>query len=147
MERSLETDTVTDLQLGSGPGVLYIDESEQVCANIKEALLENGFRAYTVTSVRKALLVMKQKKIDAVVCEVMMPVMSGLELAMVIKKEYPGKLMVLITGYTGYCSPVEAISAGADAFLSKPFEQAALVSLLSKRLGQKPKKILEEDSF
>ncbi len=57
---------------------------------------------------------------DIILSEVDMPHMDGLELLNRVKKEYPQKICILMSGKPGYESA--ARQSGADAFLAKPFD-------------------------
>ena len=71
----------------------------------------------------EALRVVSAGSIDLVLCDVRMPGISGLELVRQIHDTEPDLPCIVITGYGGPQSSIEALRAGAFWYLEKPFDQ------------------------
>jgi len=73
---------------------------------------------------------------DAVVLDVHLPSMSGLELLRQIKSERPTTPIVIISGYVSTDNAIEAMKEGAFEYLAKPFRLARLEEVLRRAIGQ-----------
>ncbi|HEX2936569.1 MAG TPA: response regulator, partial [Bacteroidales bacterium] len=83
---------------------------------------------------KDALEKLKNEAFNLVLSDIQMPEMSGIELVRRIKKTIDNQLPVL--AFTAHSSvPDEAIKAGFDAFLSKPFTEREIVSKIAETLG------------
>jgi two-component system response regulator HydG len=82
---------------------------------------------------------------DLLFLDIMMPVMSGIEVLEVVKEEYPHTLVVMITAYGSVETAVQAMKVGAVDYLMKPFDPDQL-SLLTEKLMQQ-KRIMDENIF
>jgi|WetSurMetagenome_2_1015567.scaffolds.fasta_scaffold307191_1 CheY-like chemotaxis protein len=116
------------------PTVLLVDDELLILDVLRQHLEIERFNVYTTTSGEDALRLIDTHRIDIVVCDVMLPGISGLDLLVTIKEKYEGMPVVLITNY----KPEEAISAGADGYLAKPFKNKEMVNKLRGLLQRKP---------
>jgi two-component system response regulator HydG len=82
---------------------------------------------------------------DLLFLDIMMPVMSGIEVLEVVKEDYPQTLVVMITAYGSVETAVQAMKRGANDYLMKPFDPDQL-SLLTEKLMQQ-KRIMDENIF
>jgi nitrogen-specific signal transduction histidine kinase/ActR/RegA family two-component response regulator len=93
--------------------VLLVDDDEMVSAVLSQAL---GRRhdVTVATSAKQALACIGRESFDAVICDVMMPEMSGMELAAAIESSHPAlrRRMLFLTG--------GAVTPAAEAFLARP---------------------------
>ncbi len=71
---------------------------------------------------------------DIILSDINMPQMNGMELLKRIKKEYPGKVCIMMSAEPGYED--FAKQSGADAFLAKPFKLADLLTVVEKFIGR-----------
>ena len=76
---------------------------------------------YSTTSPRKALEILKEKNIDVVVTDVRMPEMSGLELLMHVKKNYPHIKIIVMTAYGSEDLERKVMEEGCTRYITKPF--------------------------
>lgn len=88
---------------------------------------------------------LKKYPVDIIVCDIMMPVMNGIEFTEVIKSniEYNHIPVILLTAKTDNESKAEGIKTGADAYIEKPFSlkllQIQIDNLLKSRISLKKK--------
>lgn len=114
--------------------ILVVDDDELIRDLLVTVLELEGFLVKTVESGNEALeFLEKENRVDAVVSDILMPGITGMELLVAIKKKYRLPV-ILMTGFSGRYSPQEAIASGADGFFSKPFKNFALVSELRRVL-------------
>jgi DNA-binding NtrC family response regulator len=124
---------------GKGPRVLLVDDEEKFLEVLSQRLGTRGIDAETSTSGEEALVQIKNKSFDAIVLDVMMPGIGGIETLKRIRAEHPEVQIIMLTGRGSVDKAVEAMKEGAIDFLEKP---ADINTLLNKISEAKEKKIL-----
>ena len=124
---------------GTGPRVLLVDDEEKFLEVLSQRLGTRGIDAETSTSGEEALVKIKNKNFDAIVLDVMMPGLGGIETLKRIRKENPEVQIIMLTGRGSVDKAVEAMKEGAIDFLEKPADINTLLDKISKA---KEKKIL-----
>jgi two-component system, OmpR family, response regulator len=124
---------------GTGPRVLLVDDEEKFIEVLSQRLKTRGVDAETSTSGDEALVKIKNRNFDAVVLDVMMPGMGGIETLKRIREENPEVQIIMLTGRGTVEKAIEAMKEGAIDFLEKP---ADINKLLDKISEAKEKKIL-----
>ena len=91
-------------------------------------LLSDDFDLELTTSAEKGLDILREKSPDLVLCDVMMPGMDGYAFARTIKHDPALKHIpiILVTARSGAEMLAEGIQAGADDYISKPFDSVEL---------------------
>lgn len=84
--------------------ILVVDDNELLCQVARDILEMDGYRVVAVCDAVKALEAFQSEAFDAVVTDLRMPGMSGLELAALIRAKSPGFPIIMMTAY----GPVEA---------------------------------------
>ncbi len=114
--------------MGNAIHVLIVDDDEFSVDVLRETLVQAGYEVHVARSGREALKVLGANPCRLVISDWMMPEMDGLELCREIRRaDLPGYVyVILLTARDGGQDVVEALSAGADDFLTKPFEPAEL---------------------
>jgi putative nucleotidyltransferase with HDIG domain len=118
--------------------ILAIDDNPEVLKLMK-MLLADEFDIELTTSAEKGLAILRDKHPDLVLCDVMMPGMDGYAFAKAVKADEALKHIpvMLVTARTGAEMLAEGIRAGADDYISKPFDsvelKARIRSLLRNR--------------
>ena len=126
-ERSAVSDQVTAAPLK----VLVVDDDCDL-ADLAEILLRsNGIEAFVAYSATEALKLLEQDPaFTTVFSDIMMPNMTGLELARAVHELYPGMRVVLTSGFTA-----PALLASADRselFIAKPYRIEKVIDLLRR---------------
>ena len=85
----------------------------------------------------EALRVYKSQRPDIVVTDWMMPDLSGIELCRAIRRDEtePYTYLILMTGNADHASVVEGLKAGADDYLTKPFDSGEMLARIG--VGQR----------
>lgn len=73
---------------------------------------------------------------DVVCLDISMPDVNGLALLKLIKEQWPQIVVLMVTGSSDRQSVVQAVRAGADGYLVRPFNPAALMSTLSQAVAK-----------
>jgi putative two-component system response regulator len=113
-------------------GTILIVDDEVGPRESLRMILKPLYEIKTATSGEEALKAMQSQKIDLVTLDLKMPGLSGLQVLREIKKISNDIEVVIITGYGTLPNAKEAIRYGAGDFISKPFNVADIVSVISK---------------
>ena len=119
-----------------GPRVLLVDDEEKFLNVLSQRLGTRGVDADTATSGEDALVKIKNKNFDAIVLDVMMPGMGGIETLKRIRKQYPELQIIMLTGKGTIDKAVETMKEGAIEFLEKPAD----IDKLMDKIGEAKKK-------
>lgn len=122
------------------PGSIMVVDDEEVIRTLLQKVIENdGYRVLTAESGEDALELLKRHKVAAVISDIKMPGMSGVELLQEIKDLYPFIPVMLMTGFKLDFNRINAISVGADNFISKPFKNTEILQKLSLAISASKK--------
>jgi len=119
--------------------VLVVDDEEQFLKVFSQRLEGRGLKVDTSTTGEDAIKKVKGKEFDAIVLDMVMPGMSGMEALKRIRSENPDVQIIILTGHGTVEKGVEAIKAGAVDFIEKP---ADLNKIMEKIAEAKHKRIV-----
>lgn len=102
---------------------------------LEAGLTLNGFRVTACGGGREAIDTVREGGFDAVICDVYMPDLDGLEVVRQLRAIAPELPIILITAQGSVDLAVRALSEGAIDFIAKPFEISALVGLLHRYIA------------
>ncbi len=111
------------------PHVLVVEDDRAVRESLRRSLEFNGYQVSTASDGAEALAGIVGIDPDAVVMDVMMPRLDGLETTRALRKVGNGVPILVLTARDAVGDRVEGLDAGADDYLTKPF---ALEELLAR---------------
>jgi DNA-binding NtrC family response regulator len=114
--------------------VLIVDDDNIIRLSLNEILLNNGFLPLDVSSGRKALEAFKKEMPDAVLLDLRMPDMDGIEVLQKLKGINPDVPVIIITGYGDIDTAIETIKLGAYDFIVKPPKIDRLILTLKRAI-------------
>ncbi len=116
--------------------ILLVDDDEALLEALPEALQLRmaGIEVDTADSGMRALDRIRDVDYDAIVSDVKMPAMDGLELLSAAKELRPGTPMLLITGHGEHDLAVQALRGGAFDFVQKPIDRDYFVASLERAI-------------
>ena len=102
--------------------ILIVEDNLELLM-LMQQLLKSYYRVYIAPNGAEALKIIQKKAIDLIISDVMMPEMDGYELTRTLKGDpnYAHLPIILLTAKTQEEDEQEALEAGADEFLTKPF--------------------------
>ena len=112
--------------------ILVVDDEARMADLIRRELEDNGHSVAVAGDGPSALDQLGESGFDLVVTDLKMPGMDGLDLLQVIRKEYPGTEVVLMTAYASAQTAVKAMKEGAYDYLTKPFEMDELLIMINR---------------
>ena len=119
--------------------VLLVDDEEQFLDALSQRLEARGLKVDAVTSGEAALNQVEDRNFDAIIVDLAMPGIDGIETLKRIKEKRPDLEIIILTGHATVKSGIEAMKLGADDFLEKPVD---LNELLEKIGEAKNKRML-----
>jgi CheY-like chemotaxis protein len=107
--------------------VLVVEDEPAVRRLISQLLQLSGYTVLEAASGPEALHLVKQcqRPIDLLLTDVVMPLMSGVELAKRLVQDSPGLRVLFTSGYMDHSAVKEVVASG-EQFLPKPFSPAEL---------------------
>lgn len=129
--------------VGKGQHILIVEDDEDVGKVFSIALEHAGFRVSTTTSVVSGLGLVTHQLPDAIILDLLLPDMSGLDLIRFVRKEYRERHvpMIVVSGATGGFQMNQARDVGADLCLGKPVSVEELVRAVSSLLSEPAKAV------
>jgi PAS domain S-box-containing protein len=135
--------TQTDTKLLAGKKILVTDDNEMNQLVAATMLQNYGAEITEAFNGQEAIDKIKVNQFDIVLMDVQMPVMDGLEATKIIRATISKDLpIVALTAFAIKGDNDKCMDAGMNDYLTKPFEESQLLSIVSKWLGKAaPKKI------
>jgi putative nucleotidyltransferase with HDIG domain len=142
-----ETDAAAEAISGPYPSwnVLIVDDESSHRAALAVMLKAVGIRCMTSASGEHALQVMQERKVDAIIADLEMPGLSGLELLDKVHQRHPNVVFLMATGMDDLRIGVQAMKRGAEDYLVKPLDLDAVVAALERALERKRLHLKLED--
>ena len=119
-----------------GQMVLVVEDEAMIRSNVRECLQQLGYEVLEAESGEIALKLCEQRrgKIDLVLTDLVMPGISGHELAGELAQRYPKVRMIFMSGYTEDSAARRDILLKGSAFLQKPFSVGDLSNAVQQAL-------------
>ncbi|HVV01227.1 MAG TPA: sigma-54 dependent transcriptional regulator [Verrucomicrobiae bacterium] len=114
------------------PPVLVVDDEKNMRASLSTLLRDEGYPIRAVESAEAALAALGEEEFLMVITDARLGGMSGQELITRIRKSYPDLPLLMITAYATPRLAVEAIKAGANDYLAKPFAPEELLHVVAR---------------
>ncbi len=124
--------------------VLIVDDEASVRRVMAVVLARLGFPCETADSGEEALRILERQRIDAVISDLQMPGMSGMELLAKVKQRYPHLTFLVVTGVDDIRVGIQAMRQGADDYLVKPLQVDANILLASLTRALHRKRLEQE---
>jgi DNA-binding NtrC family response regulator len=138
--------------------VLLVDDEQDFLKALSERMQAKGLQITSATSGEEAIKAVGDEFFDAVVLDMKMPGLDGIETLKKIKKVNPDVQVILLTGHATVDKGIEAMKLGAMDFLEKPAEISSLMEkiqtaksnkmlILEKKTEEEIKNILAEKAW
>jgi two-component sensor histidine kinase len=109
--------------------ILNVDDTAALRYAKSKALRHAGFTVFDASTGREALSLVANEKPDLVLLDVKLPDMSGHDVCQVIKKAYPGTMVMQVSAsFIGTADRVRGLELGADAYLAEPLSSEELIA-------------------
>src|SRR5689334_20266728 len=115
------------------PQVLVIDDEMGPRESLR-MLLKPSYQVHTADSVEIGLQLLNEKKPDAIVMDIRMPGMTGIEGLRRIRQIDPHLSVIMLTGFGALETAKEALRLGANDYNSKPFDAREMQEVISRNV-------------
>ena len=124
--------TESDFKKDNSLNVLVVDDEETITQILSKGFGNNGYTTFIASDADTALSIIKQNPIHFTLLDLRLPGKSGVELCKSISKISPNTINIIMTGYPGVKSVIEAMRTNAYDYLIKPFRIDSIFSVAEK---------------
>ncbi|MGA2625047.1 MAG: sigma-54 dependent transcriptional regulator [Bacteroidota bacterium] len=117
--------------------ILVVDDEKSIRDSIKMILEYEKYGVAFAENGDRALTVARERPIDAILLDIKMPGMDGIEVLKEMRNKHPEIPVVMISGHGTIDTAVEATKLGAFDYLSKPLDREKLLITVRNALRQK----------
>lgn len=114
--------------------ILLVEDNERLSKNVKKGLVEEGFAVDTAYDGDEGLYMAKGETYDLIILDVMLPKKSGIEVCHSLRKDNTSAAILMLTAKSQLGDKVDGLNAGADDYLTKPFEFPELLARIQALL-------------
>jgi len=115
--------------------ILVVDDNEDIRNLLSLVLQKEGFEVFLAVDGTSAIQIIKSNSLDLVLLDVMMPVISGLEVLAIIRESKDKKIselpVMMITALSTIADIDAAIDTGATSYIVKPFRNENLIEKIA----------------
>ena len=116
--------------------ILLVDDDVHILELLQRHLQALDYHTFKAVSVREAVTILKDTKIDVLITDLNMPEIDGFELLKFTAEHYPNMGKLVITGFPSIQDSLTVIQSGVVEYLTKPFTKQELIEALHKTLAQ-----------
>ena len=113
--------------------ILVCDDDKEIVEAIEIYLMQEGYNVEKAYDGIQAVEIMKNKKIDLMIIDVMMPKLDGIRATLQIRKESRVPIIIL-SAKTEDADKILGLNVGADDYVTKPFNPLELVARVKSQL-------------
>jgi two-component system KDP operon response regulator KdpE len=122
--------------------VLIVDDERSIRVSLRTILTNLGFTIVEASRGEEALALVRTAHFDAVLLDINMPGIGGIEVCRTMRKTSPQLPILMLTVQGGEERKVQALDAGADDYITKPFQLRELTARL--RAAVRRNKVVED---
>lgn len=121
----------------STPRVLVVDDERFIRDVVAEFLVLEGYQVLTACDGQEAIAEIEQRPFDAIVTDLKMPRVGGLELLAHVNHHHPGTVVVVMTGFGTVETAIGAMKRGAADYVLKPFKVEEVLHIVRRGLEKR----------
>ena len=121
--------------------VWIIDDDRSIRWVFEKALARENISHASFSSATEALARLEQEQPQAIVCDIRMPGESGLQFLDIVKRDWPGLPVIIMTAHSDLDSAVSAFQGGAFEYLPKPFDVDQATALVRRAIQESERQI------
>ncbi|TYP73677.1 sigma-54-dependent transcriptional regulator [Aquimarina intermedia] len=115
--------------------ILIVDDDINILELLQRHLQSWNYHTYKAVSVKEAVQILRDTKIDLLVTDLKMPEIDGFELIKFVSEHYPKLPKLVVTGYPSVQDSLAAIKSGVVEYLTKPFTKNELKKAIDKSMS------------
>lgn len=117
--------------------ILLVEDEKDLAAIIKQGFTEQGYVVDVAHDGEEGLYMAENFPVDAIVLDIMLPVMDGLEVLKRLRKKGSTTPVILLTARDALLDKIKGLDTGADDYLTKPFIFDELLARIRSLLRRK----------
>ena len=125
--------------------ILIVDDSPETLEMLERNLKSEGYDVVTASGVAEAIKTLDDVIADLVITDYKMPKNSGMDLIRYVRENLRNTEVMMITGYATVEGAVEAIKAGAEEYITKPFTDEELFAAVRQVLDKRRLRMASQD--
>lgn len=139
IEQIISETSPASTSTSSAPAILVVDDNRDLRAYVSEVLRASGFEVLTARNGAEGLSIATERHPDLIVTDLMMPIVSGLDMIRRIRDlpEIKATPIILLTAKVDEDTRIEGTEQGADIYLAKPFNDRELLAAVRNLLALK----------
>lgn len=128
--------------------ILLIEDEDRIRASLKRILELSDFEVIVASNGAEGIAIAQQHMPDLVLCDIMMPEMSGYEVLQQLQENSPTDTIpfIFLTAKSGLTDIREGMELGADDYLTKPIKTETLLKCIRTRLDKKEQQRRQSES-
>ena len=127
--------------------ILVVEDERNLADAIVKILQDDGYNAEAVYDGKAGLMSGKSGLYDAIVLDVMLPQMNGYEVVNELRHSDISTPVLMLTAKTATSDKVEGLDAGADDYMTKPFDAPELLARLRALTRRRGDVVIDEVTF
>lgn len=122
--------------IGAGRSILIVDDERNIADTLSLIFSRHGYSTRVAYSAEQAIEIIAEWQPDLAILDVMLPRMNGIDLAIVLKQNYPCCHLLLFSGHHSTQDLLEEASKKGHVFdiLAKPIHPASMLDTVSDML-------------
>jgi DNA-binding NtrC family response regulator len=117
--------------------ILLVDDEQDFLETLSQRISLRGIDVASTTSAKEAIAKVAAESYDAIILDLQMPEMDGLEVLKAIKELKPEMQIIVLTGHATVKKAIEAMKLGALDLIEKPVDLDTILKKIKKAHGKK----------
>jgi len=117
--------------------ILIVDDEEVLQDVLTSLIRREGWNPISARTGEEALQILEREEVDLVLLDLMLPMMSGMEVMAQIQSRDPDQVIVIITAFSSIEGAIDAMREGAFHYIPKPFKNEEVLVTIQKGLAQR----------
>jgi len=118
------------------PLIMTVDDDRELLKLLERLLKLEGYRVTGFSDSSEAVTQINERKPDLVILDVMMPGLNGYQVVEMVRR-YSDVPIIMLTAKCEVTSLKQALAAGADDYVTKPFRTSELISRIGAKLRRR----------
>ncbi len=110
--------------------ILVIDDEQNIRTMLTDIFSDEGFKPYEAGDWDDGYKILLSNKIDVIILDVCLPKIGGMEILDIVKKDFTGVEVIIISGHGNIDLAVQAIKKGAFDFIEKPLSIEKVLTVI-----------------
>lgn len=127
--------------------VLIIDDEALIRRALADYLTERGYETATASDGTEGLTIARSEQFHAVLVDLRMPQVDGMEVITTLHAEQPELPMVVVSGTGVLSDAIEAMRRGASDYITKPVTDIDEIAVVVERVMEKARLVAERDRY